>query len=329
MSGYPWRNFPGQREEIIMKRLMQKKISIACAAMLLMVLPAVTTAGCDTGTGKTGKLVVAVSIQPQAGFVKAVGGDKVDVVVMVPPGASPHTYEVTSDQMVQLSKAKMYAKVGSPVEFELAWMDKLIDINKDMLVVDCSEGISFIESEEHEHEDADDHEGESEEDHHHTGLDPHIWLSIKNATIMTQNICDGLVQVDPANRAYYEKNRADYQKQLDELDTELTDDLQGVATPAFIVFHPSFGYFARDYGLQQIPVETGGKEPEADHLIRVIEEAKEHGITVVFVSPQYNTKSAEMIAREIGGQVVAIDPLAEDFVRNMNAIKEAMKQAMK
>ncbi len=268
--------------------------------------------------------------------MEAIGGDKVEVVVMVPPGASPHTYEVSPDQMVQLSRAKMYAKVGSPVEFELAWMDKLISVNKDMLVIDCSRGIQLMEMDhkhKHEHEGEGEHhdennEHEHEDEHGHEGPDPHIWLSIKNARVMVQNICDGLVSVDPANKAYYEKNCAEYLERLSKLDSEITKDLSSVKNRSFIVFHPAFGYFARDYNLKQIAVEQGGKEPDAQYIVRLIEEAKKHGIKVVFVSPQYSTKSAESIAKEIGGKVVIINPLAKDFIGNMQAIKSAMKQAM-
>jgi zinc transport system substrate-binding protein len=279
--------------------------------MLAASLMAVLT-GCDRETAPTGKTVVAVTILPQAGFVKAIGGDKVAVVIMVPPGASPHTYEVTPDQMTQLSRAKMYAKVGSPVEFELTWMDKLIAVNKNMLVVDCSKGIDLIIS----------------QDPDEPGMDPHIWLSVKNAKIMVQNIRDGLVQVDAANKDYYEKNCADYLDQLTRLDSELAADLSGVKNRSFIVYHPAFGYFARDYNLTQIGVEQEGKEPDADYIVRLIKEARELDIRVVFVSPEYSTKSAESIAREIGGQVVVIDPLAEDFIGNMRSIESAMKQAM-
>jgi zinc transport system substrate-binding protein len=269
-------------------------------------------AGCGRETETTGKTVVAVTILPQAGFVEAIGGDRVEVVVMVPPGASPHTYEVTPDQMTQLSNARMYAKVGSPVEFELAWMDKLIGVNQSMLVVDCSKGIDLTES----------------QDPDEPGLDPHIWLSVKNAEIMVRNICDGLVQVDAANKAYYEANCAAYLGELTELDNALAADLSGVRNRSFIVFHPAFGYFARDYNLKQIGVEQEGKEPDADYIVRLIEEAKKQNIRVIFVSPQFSTKSAEVIAKEIGGRVAVIDPLAKDFIDNMRAIESAMKQAM-
>jgi zinc transport system substrate-binding protein len=289
-----------------------KRFTSTVLPLLLTALLLAAVAGCEKETETTGKTVVAVTILPQADFVEAIGGDKVEVVVMVPPGASPHTYEVTPEQMARLSKAKMYAKVGSPVEFELSWMDKLIAVNKNMLVVDCSKGIDLITS----------------QDPDEPGMDPHIWLSVKNVKIMVQNICDGLVQVDANNKVYYEKNCADYLDKLTKVDSELAEDLSGVKNRNFIVFHPAFGYFARDYNLTQIGVEQEGKEPDADYIVRLIKEARELDIRVVFVSPEYSTKSAETIAKEIGGQVVIIDPLAKDFINNIRAIESAMKQAM-
>lgn len=289
-------------------------IGLTLAFLLLSGIVPVLSAGCKPEVNLSGKIVVAVTILPQAGIVETIGGDKVEVVVMVPPGASPHTYEVTPDQMTQLSRAKMYVKVGSPVEFELAWMDKLLAVNKSMLLVDCSHGIQFIEMAEEEHEDE--------------GVDPHIWLSVKNVKIMAQNICDGLIQVDPENKVYYEEKLTAYLDELTRLDETLAADLSGISNRSFIVYHPSFGYFAHDYNLTQIGVEQEGKEPDAEYLIRLIEEAKENNIRVVFVSPQYSTKSAESVAREINGQVVIIDPLAKDIIGNMHTIASAIKQAM-
>ena len=302
----------------MVKSVLQKLFSISSTIFILSGLFMLNLVSCTSSNDLNDKTTVAVSILPQAGFVEAIGGDKVKVVVMVPPGASPHTYEVTPDQMVALSNARIYAKVGSGVEFELAWMDKLIAVNKSMLIVDCSQEIPLLEMTEEE----------NDVEHQHEGLDPHIWLSAKNVKIMARHICDGLVQIDVQNKSYYEANLAGYLVELDKLDAELVADLADVVKRDFIVVHPSFGYFAHDYNLNQISLEQGGKEPEADYMVRLINEAKEHSIKVVFVSPQYNTKSAEMIAQEIGGEVVIIDPLAKDFVGNMHAIEAAVKQSM-
>ncbi|MBE9514594.1 MAG: zinc ABC transporter substrate-binding protein [Chloroflexi bacterium] len=306
-----------------MKKAVDKRVFlVAAGTMALIVLLVVLPVPGTSHETDSDKLVVAVTIVPQAGLVEAIGGDKVKVLVMVPPGASPHTYEVTHEQMTTLSRAKMYVKVGSGVEFELAWMDKLIAVNVSMRVVDCSEGIRVLEMDE------DHYDHDHEHDHGRTGLDPHIWLSVRNAMIMAQNICAGLVQVDPANQDYYEENRTDYLEQLAKLDSEITESLSEVENRRFIVFHPAWGYFARDYKLIQIAVEQDGKEPHAQYQGRLIEEAREHDIRVVFLSPQYPTKSAEVISREIGGGVVIIDPLAKDFIGNMRAVASAMKEAM-
>lgn len=298
--------------------------SAALAAVFLLV--AMLSAACSPREAEGGRLLVAVTLLPQAGFVEAVGGDLVEVVVMVPPGASPHTYEATPDQMVRLSRASMYAKVGSPVEFELVWLDRLVAANSDMLVVDCSRGVYLIQADE-------DHEREAEQahaaddGHSHDGADPHIWLSVRNAIVMVENICAGLAQVDPANEEYYRANCRAYVDELTSLDVDLTGLLRPLDGRPFIVFHPAFGYFARDYNLVQVAVEQGGGEPDARYIVRLIEEARGHNITVIFVAPQVNKRSAEVIAAEIKGTVVLIDPLAREYVPNMRAIAEAMLQA--
>ncbi len=305
---------------------------LLCFLTIMLLLP--STAGCGSSVDNGGRLIVAVTLLPQAGFVEAIGGDKVEVVVMVPPGASPHTYEVTAEQMIRLSQARMYTKVGSPVEFELAWMDKMIAANRNMLVIDCARGITLMEMGEdhdcdHDHDHDSEHEDDHDHDHDHTGIDPHIWLSVRNAIIMAQNICEGLIQVDPENREYYKQNCAAYIGRLQALDEEIRQILTGVENRRFMVFHPAFGYFARDYGLEQIAVEQDGKEPDAAYLVRLISEAREHSIKVIFAAPQYSLKSAGVIASEIRGEVVLIDPLAKDFVTNMSSIAGAMERALR
>lgn len=256
---------------------------------------------------------VVVTILPQAEFTEKVGGDRVLITVMVPPGASPHTYEPTPHQLVDVSKAAMYFQVGSGVEFELVWMDKLIDTNKDMVVVDCSEGIELIHT---GHEPGEEHER----------YDPHIWLSLKNAQIMVENIYKGLVQVDPAHQEYYAKNKDLYIQELDNLDKEVFQALSGKKNRKIMVYHPSWAYFCRDYGLEQIPIEKEGKEPTPQGIAHVIEQAKAYGITIIFASPQFNSESAQVVAREIGGKVVLIDPLAENYLENLKKVAEAFAE---
>jgi zinc transport system substrate-binding protein len=284
---------------------------------------------------KSSKIGVVVSILPQRQFVERIGGDKVDVTVMVPPGASPHTYEPTPSQMKDVDDAKLYAKVGSGVEFETAWMDKILAANDKMLLVDCSKGIQLLEmAEHHHHEDEeddhheDDHDEDEHDDHEQGGLDPHIWTSVKNVKMMVENIYNSLIQVDPENSQYYMENKNTYLKELDELDSNLEGSFSGLESKKFMVFHPAWGYLANDYGLTQVPVEQEGKEPSAQELAHLIDEAREENIRVVFTSPQFNKATADSIANEIGGTVVMIDPLAEDYVSNMQMVSSEIKKAI-
>ncbi len=247
---------------------------------------------------------VVVTVGPEVEFVKAVGGDKVDVTLMVPPGADPHTYEPLPDQLNHVANSKMYIEVGTPIEFELNYMDKMKDINPHMVVVNSSKGIDLIPN-------TAEHENNS---------DPHVWVSPKNAKVMVENIYQGLVQLDPNNTAYYTNNRNNYLKQLDELNMNITNSLKGKENSQIIVYHPAWAYFCRDYNLTQIPIETGGKEPTSQEIASVIDLAKNNNIKVIFVEPQYSSKSADVIAAEINGKVVKIDDLAENYIENLNNV---------
>lgn len=263
-------------------------------------------AGCTSQQQPAEHIRVVVTIPPQAEFVERIGGDNIRVTVMVPPGASPHTYEPTPSQLTDVSKSVLYAKVGSGVEFEVAWMDKIIEMNKDMAVVDCSEGIHLIA-------------GDTEHDRY----DPHIWLSPKNAAIMVENLYRGLIRIDPENTAYYTRNKDAYLKELDELDKKIVETLSTKKNRKIMVYHPSWAYFCKDYGLEQIPIEKEGKELTPQGIVAVIEQAQNNSITVIFASPQFNTESAHVIAQEIDGVVVLVDPLEKNYSKNMMTVAEA------
>jgi zinc transport system substrate-binding protein len=299
-----------------MKRIFSIKPASMLITLVLITCLIVVAVACPQQTEANTKLGVVITILPQAEFVENIGGDKVDITVMVPPGASPHTYEPTPSQMAALSKAKLYAKVGSGVEFELTWMDKLIAQNKDMLVVDCSKGIELQPM------------TAGDEDEPAGSMDPHIWMSPQNAQTMVRNIADGLIQVDPDNREYYEQNRDAYLEKLAQLDQDIRDGLSGVQNRVFMVYHPAFGYFASCYDLTMLPIEAEGKEPTPTGLQHLIEQAKEHNIHVVFAEPQFNPQSAKVIADAIDGRVVLINPLARDYIENMRILTGELVQAM-
>ena len=269
----------------------------------------------------TEKTTVFVSILPQAYFVERVGGERVDVSVLVGPGYSAATYEPTPRQMAELGQARVYFRIGVP--FENVWTERIIKANPNMKVVDTRRGIELLPMKARHH-------GEHE-DHHHHGKslkDPHIWTSLRLVKIQAQNICDALIGEDPAHTAYYENNLRAFHSDLDKLDREVTEILRNLKTRQFISFHPAWGYFARDYGLEQIPIEVEGKEPGARALADLIKRANQEGIKVVFVQAQFSTKNAETVARAIGGRIVRIDPLAKDFLKNMMKIAEAFAEVM-
>ncbi|MDY6950353.1 MAG: zinc ABC transporter substrate-binding protein [Thermodesulfobacteriota bacterium] len=293
-----------------------------------------------TTTPSGEKIRAFVSILPQAYFLERVGGDRVEVSVMVGPGHSPHTYEATPIQMAELSEARLYFRIG--VDFENVWMERVSKINPDMKVVDTRRGIELRPMRNHRHEEAhNDHEAKHHEHHrqgrpteHHNHVGPgmkdrHIWLSPRLVKIQAKTICEALIKEDPSNRAYYEANMKAFHRDLDQLDREIARSLKDIKSRKFMVFHPSWGYFAHDYGLEQIPIEMEGKEPTAKSLHHVIEEAKEEGIKIIFVQKQFSKARAETVARAIGGRVVQIDPLARDYLSNMRQLAHTFEDALK
>ena len=301
-----------------MKKFLPLFISVLMIISLL--------AGCNSEK-KSDKTLVAVSILPLEEFVEKVGGDHIKVYTMIPQGADPHTFDPAPSQMAKLSEAAMYVEVGAGLEFEIAYMDKIKSMNKDMVVVDSSKGLDLLEASEHHHHDGDD--DDDEEEHEHEGsTNPHIWLSPEYAQVMVQNICDALCELDNVNAEDYRLNAASYIAELEGLDQEIHDSLKDVKSRVFMCLHPQWEYFAKDYELMEIAIEVDGKEPGAQTLAMLIENAKANNIKVVFTSPQFSTASAKAIADAIGGKVVGIDSLAKDYVDNMRSILQAMKSAM-
>ena len=332
---------------------MVKKMKPIWKVSLLVCIAMLSLAGKGMAADK---IPVFVSIVPQKYFVEQIGKDLVDVQVMVLPSASPATYEPKAQQMVALSKAKIYFSIGVP--FENAWLDRIVTANPDMNVVHTDHGIHKLEMDAHHHhedhaeehadvhhddehhddehhDDAhhdDEHHDEmakDEEHHGHEGLDPHIWLSPPLVKIQASTILAALQEADPAHKDIYEENFKDFMARVDQLDSDLKETFKGKKGLQFLVFHPAWGYFADAYGLKQVPIEIEGKNPKPAQLKGLIEHSRESGINVIFVQPQFSKKSANIVAREIGGQVAFANPLAEDWMGNLRQVADNFKEALK
>ena len=289
---------------------------------------------------------VFVSILPQKFFVEQIAGDLVKVQVMVKPGASPATYEPKVSQMKQLAASKIYFAVGVP--FEQAWLERIAGVNSQMKIVRTDANIQKLAMEEHHHDEdgdsheehdhdvhEDDHDGHDGHDDHDgyqdgagEGLDPHVWLSPKLVKQQVTVICASLKELLPEHAALFENNLTRFKGQIDGLDIELREILTNKENLRFMVFHPSWGYFAANYKLIQVPIEIEGKGPKSSQLRELILFARDEGIKVIFAQPQFSTKSAKLVAREIGGQVITVDPLAEDWLTNMKVVAEKFRDAI-
>jgi zinc transport system substrate-binding protein len=282
------------------------------------------------------RISVFVSIPPQQYFVQQIGKDRVDVQVLLEPGADPHTYEPKPRQMAALSKAILYFTVG--IAFEKAKLKNITAMNPHMRVVATDHGIMKLPPAMHGPRGGDTQHKKSlsqdEDDdipysrHGHEGRDPHIWLSPPLVMMQARSMLIALQEVDPAHRSIYESNYRQFIGELVELDAHLRAVFDGLRGSAFMVVHPSWGTFAHTYGLRQIPVEIEGKRPKPAQLEALIEQARSLRIKVIFVQPQFSPKSAWQIANAIGGQTAVVDPLAPDWATNLRQVAEVFKHAI-
>jgi zinc transport system substrate-binding protein len=284
-----------------------------------------------SGTAGENRVKAFVSIMPQAYFVERVGSPHVEVGVMAGAGQDIHTYDPTPRTMSELAKAKIYFRIGMP--FENAIVKKIGSTFKTMEIIDTTKGVQKRRFKEEEVEAGHSHSRKHGSKHAHhddisNELDPHAWLDPKQVKIQVANIAEGLIRVDPAHSADYQKNLKDFQSELDALDSQLSSALAPLKGKPFYVYHPAYGYFADAYGLKQIAVELGGKEPSSRHLAELIKKAKSDGAQVIFVQPQFSKKSAEALAKAIGGVVIPLDDLSKDYMGNMKDIAKKISDAL-
>ena len=281
---------------------------IVFGILLLLCVPAIA------------KINTIVSIAPQKGMVEMIGGELVHVTLMVPSGSSPHSYEPKPSQMNDVNNAELYFSIG--VEFEEAWIGRFSNQNKSMKIIDVASGIEKIEMVEHAKDEGHDH------DHDHEGADPHVWTAPSNIKIIGKNIYESLIQTDPKNSAIYAKNYEAFLIKVEELENRLKEILKDIPPETkFMVFHPSWGYFAKEYNFIQWALEVEGKEPKPKTLTKIIKEAKENRVKVIFAQPEFSDKSTRLIAEELSIEVIKISPLSEDWYGSLIDLAEGIAKS--
>ncbi len=260
---------------------------------------------CADNIGNDGdKIKVVVSIPPQTEFAEKIGGENIEIILLVPAGSDPHVYEPTPSQLRDIASADIYFTVGSGIELEETWGGRIIAANEDMFLADGSKGINLKEK------------------------DPHIWLSPANARTMCRNLHYALIEVDPDNKALYDENLAEYLDELDEMDREIDNKLASIIDRRFLVYHPSWAYFCDYYDFEQITVEEHGHEASAADIKAVIDKARNSNIDLLVESPQYDTRRTDLLESEADIDVIIVDPLAVDYTNNLRFFAEKLANGL-
>lgn len=268
---------------------------------------------CQTAPKKPVAKVVFASILPLQYFTDQITGGLYQSEVMVPPGVGPETYSPTPRQMSGMAGAGAFFANGF-LGFEEAYLDKFQSINPNLVFINTSEGVNLIHSDEHSHG-----------DHmHEKGVDPHTWSSPGGARIIAGNILNGMIKIDPANKANFQANYERLMAKIDSVDVAVKSILSTIPSRKFMVFHPALGYFARDYQLEQLSIEFEGKVPTPKHIQNIVEEARKHKIAYIMIQKEFDIENAEVIANETGSKVVQIDPLAYDWPGEMISLANKM-----
>lgn len=293
------------------------------------------------------KVKVAVSIMPQKSLVEAVAGDYVEVVTMIPPGNSPANYAPSQKEMAALSDSIVYFSIAVPTE-AVNIMPLIQDGDYDLKIVHLAEEVDavhparfFGEEHDHDHEEDGDHDHKEDGDHDHeedgdhdheghdhAGRDPHIWLSAKRLIVMTEVIERELSALLPEHKDAFVENRKAFVKELSDVNDTLTESFNEVDDLSFLIYHPALGYFADDYGLNMMPLESEGKAATVQGMAKVIEYAKEHHIKKVFYQAEFDSKQAKLLAGEIGGEAIKLSPLSPNIVDNLKDMGNKIRNSM-
>ena len=276
--------------------------------VILFLAIAISFSACNskkTQNDNAGKFIT-VSILPQKKFVEKIVGDDFKVNVLIPPGTSPAAYTLLPSQMEEISKSAIWFRIGY-IGFEHSWQDKIAQANSKMKVVDLSEGLDLIAQVKEQHG-----------DHFHlSGVDPHIWLSPVLVKEMAKRILDEVSKLNPEQSVKYKTNYLEFVKEIDQLNIEITNKLKPFEGRKIVVFHPSLSYFARDYGLLQFSLESGGKEPTPQRMKELIDLAVKENIKVMYIQGELDREHARVFAEEVGGEIIQVRPLDPAWAENL------------
>jgi zinc transport system substrate-binding protein len=271
---------------------------------------------CQPAKKETIKMVT-VSILPQKYFVEQIVGKYLQVNVLVPPGSSPHNYEILPSQMKDMARSKVWIQIGL-LTFEEAWKDKMAGINKNLTIVNSSEGMSLIAGSDHNHGESQHHPGEA--------FDPHVWLAPAEMKLLSKNTLEALMKSYPEHAEVFKANYDRLVGKIDSLSGQIDRKLATLKNREILIFHPALAYFARQYKLTQIPMELDGKEPSPGHMKEIVDLARRENIRVIFIQKEFDPAFAQQMAHEINGRVLVIDPLDYNWEKQMSNIADKIAE---
>jgi len=286
---------------------MKKLFSYFCLLLLV---------SCNRHLSDSREKIITVSIPPFKYFINAIGGDDFKVNIMVPAGSNPHIYEPVPDQISNLRKSVAYVSNGY-LGFEMTWLNRFYETNRTMKRLSLGKSIDLIRPE------------KNADSEHIEGADPHYWISPTCALTMASDIKSLLVDLNPGEAEKYELSYRTLVKSINDIDLKAKELFSGYRNRSFMIFHPTLGYLARDYGLKEVAVENEGKEPNPSSLKELIDTGKAEKIMVIFVQKEYDTKNARAIAAETGAVLETIDPLSENWAVSVQQIIDALYKSFK
>lgn len=282
--------------------------------LIVAIIPTISFICCSSN--KTETNILSVTIEPQRYFLEQIVGDKFKVISLVPSGANPESFDPTPSQMMALDNSRGYFRIGF-LGIESSLIDKIKN-QSSLEIANCSKGITII---------GDDHDHSSEESLHHDGHeggDPHYWSSITSAKQILNNMYDMIIKIDTSNQIVYTNNYNNELQKINNTDSIIKSYLSQSDTKAFVIYHPALSYFADEYNLEQLSIEHDGKNPSPTQLKKLIDEAKEKKVKVVFIQAEFDSKNAEVIANQIGAATYSINLLSYDWHAEMINIAKAI-----